>query len=169
MLVRFAGATRWGEKLMTKMVRALQEPSTRSKRVLAWVIAVALVGVAGAKTRLVGDLTVARAASTDGKYPVFEADTSWGQLPNGWSFGLVSKIAVDKHDNVWVIHRPKSVPTGKTAAPPVVEFDANGKFVQGWGGEGAGYDWPDNEHNVYVDAKDNVWISGTGSGGTAEA
>src|SRR5690242_11778079 len=103
-----------------------------SRKVLAGVIAVALVGVAGVATGFLGGASVARAASTEGKYPVFEPDTSWGQLPNGWSFGLVSKVAVDKHDNVWVIHRPKSVPAGKTAAPPVVEFDANGKFVQAW-------------------------------------
>jgi hypothetical protein len=103
-----------------------------------------------------------------GKYPVFQVDPSWPQLPNNWVFGLVSKIAVDQHDNVWIIHRPRSVPAGKTAAPPVVEFDANGKFVQAWGGNGAGYDWPDNEHNVFVDHKDNVWISGTGSSGSPE-
>jgi DNA-binding beta-propeller fold protein YncE len=107
-------------------------------------------------------------SSYTGKYPVFEVDTSWPQLPNNWVFGLVSKIAVDKHDNVWIIHRPKSVKAGQTAAPPVVEFDANGKYLQAWGGAGTGYDWPDNEHNVFVDEKDNVWISGTGSSGSPD-
>ena len=41
-----------------------------------------------------------------------------------------------------------------------MEFDKNGKFVAGWGGPGEGFDWPDNEHAIYVDYKDRVWISG---------
>jgi hypothetical protein len=82
--------------------------------------------------------------------------------------GNVSKVAVDQHDNVWFIHRPRTVPEGKTSAPPVVELDANGKFVQAWGGEGAGYDWPDAEHNVFVDYKDNVWISGSSPSGQSK-
>jgi hypothetical protein len=99
------------------------------------------------------------------KYPVFEVDTSWPQLPNNWVIGNVSKVVVDSHDNVWFIQRPRNpqmkVPEGKTAAPPVLEFDPNGKFLQAWGGPAAGYDWPDTEHNIFVDAKDNVYISGT--------
>jgi DNA-binding beta-propeller fold protein YncE len=82
--------------------------------------------------------------------------------------GSVSKVVVDRHDNVWIIHRPRTVPTSKTAAPPVVELDAKGKFVQAWGGEGAGYDWPDAEHNVFVDYKDNVWISGSSPSGQSK-
>ena len=31
-----------------------------------------------------------------------------------------------------------------------------------WGGPGEGYEWPDNEHGIFVDAKDNVWIGGNG-------
>jgi hypothetical protein len=47
------------------------------------------------------------------------------------------------------------------AAPPVLEFDENGKFVAAWGGPGAGFDWPDSEHGIFVDYKDNVWIGGS--------
>ncbi|MBZ5644766.1 MAG: Hsp33 family molecular chaperone HslO [Acidobacteriia bacterium] len=103
-----------------------------------------------------------------GKFPVFEPDNAWPKLPNNWVLGNVSKIAVDKHDNVWLIHRPRTVPADKTPAPPVVELDANGKFVQAWGGEGTGYDWPDAEHNVFVDYKDNVWISGSSPSGQSK-
>ena len=31
-----------------------------------------------------------------------------------------------------------------------------------WGGPGDGYDWPEREHGIYVDAKGFVWISGNG-------
>ncbi len=102
------------------------------------------------------------------KVPTFEVDTTWPQLPNGWVMGNVSKIVVDSHDNVWLIHRPRTVPAGKTAAPPVVELDNSGKFVRAWGGEGDGYDWPDAEHNVFVDEKDNVYISGSSPSGQSK-
>jgi DNA-binding beta-propeller fold protein YncE len=32
--------------------------------------------------------------------------------------------------------------------------------VRGWGGPGEGYDWPKNEHGIYVDPQGNVWIAG---------
>ena len=48
------------------------------------------------------------------------------------------------------------------AAPPVLEFDADGNYVQGWGGPGEGYDWPEIEHGIYVDPKGFVWIGGNG-------
>ena len=48
------------------------------------------------------------------------------------------------------------------SAPPVVELDADGKFVNAWGGPGiAGFDWPDSEHGIAIDYKDNVWIGGS--------
>ena len=46
------------------------------------------------------------------------------------------------------------------AAPPVLEFDAAGEFVQAWGGDGSGYEWPQREHGIYVDHTDHVWIGG---------
>ena len=97
--------------------------------------------------------------------PVFEVDPVWPVLPNGWVISNISKIAVDSHDNVWLIHRPRTVMDGKTAAPPVVEFDSAGRFIRAWGGEGAGYDWPDSEHNIFVDRNDNVYISGSSPSG----
>src|SRR5271157_3462230 len=99
-----------------------------------------------------GSRVLIRAAtpgSSVGNYPVFEVDTTFPKLPNNWVLGNVAKVSVDRHDNVWIIHRPRTVPEGKTAAPPVVEWDAKGKFLQAWGGDGPGYDWPDAEHNVF--------------------
>ena len=42
----------------------------------------------------------------------------------------------------------------------VLEFDANGKFLQAWGAPGAGYEWFKSQHGILVDDKDNVWLSG---------
>src|SRR6266545_1406887 len=63
--------------------------------------------------------------------------------------------------HIWVTHRPNSYQyAAKT--PPVLEFDQAGNLLQSWGGPGQGYDWPDIEHGVYVDHKDNVWLAGNG-------
>jgi hypothetical protein len=97
--------------------------------------------------------------------PGYQPDLSFPRLPNDWILGNVSDVAVDRDDNVWIIHRPRTVKAGRTPAPPVLEFDAAGRFLQAWGGEGSGYDWPDAEHNIFVDQKSNVWISGSSPSG----
>lgn len=96
--------------------------------------------------------------------PQFEVDQSWQwppELPNDWVVGVVTWVDVDRHDHVWVLHRPRQVPEGleDRAAPPVLEFDENGRFVQAWGGPGDGYDWGDMEHSLSVDHQDNVWLT----------
>ena len=102
-----------------------------------------------------------------GQAPIFQVEPGWLKLPPNWVLGQGSAVAVDKHDHVWILHRPRYVgrlyeqPAGKTVAPPVLEFDATGQFVQGWGGPGDGYDWPDQEHGIYVDDEDSVWIGGS--------
>ena len=105
------------------------------------------------------------AGNPAGGVPQFEVDTSWQwppTLPNGEAVGVVTYVAVDRRDHVWVLHRSRQVPAEhrQRAAPPVLEFDANGNFVQAWGGPADGYDWPDTEHGLFVDHEDNVWITG---------
>ena len=109
------------------------------------------------------------------RVPRFEPDPLWAEaLPNKWVTGQVGGLAVDSHDNLWVFHRPTTIPEGERGAalnppqseccipaPSVLEFDANGKFLQAWGGPGQGYEWFASEHGIFVDAKDNVWLSGS--------
>jgi DNA-binding beta-propeller fold protein YncE len=97
------------------------------------------------------------------KMPIFQLDTNWPKLPNGWVLGQTPSVAVDKHDHVWILHRPRTVAEDQRAhaAPAVLEFDASGKFLTAWGGPGQGFDWPDSEHGIFVDYKDNVWIGGS--------
>ncbi len=111
---------------------------------------------------------------TGGAAPQDKVDAYWPQpLKDNWIWGQVSSVAVDSRDHVWVLHRPntlleddqgaqKKPPLNRccAAAPPVMEFDQDGRYVQGWGGPGAGYDWPKNEHGIHVDWQGNVWISG---------
>ena len=94
--------------------------------------------------------------------PAFLKESGWGRLPNDWVFGDVSGVAIDEQDNVWVLHRPRSVPEdlAARAAPPVVVFDSGGNFINAWGGPGNGYTWPQQEHGIHVDHKGFVWIGG---------
>ncbi len=109
--------------------------------------------------------------------PAYQVEAAWPQpLPNHWILGQVSGVAVGPDDHVWVLQRPASLTedeAGATAkppqgaccmpAPPVLEFAPDGSLVRSWGGPGAGYDWPGNEHGVHVDAKGFVWITGNGN------
>ena len=95
--------------------------------------------------------------------PTYVLDPSFPpELPDGWVMGVPTSVAVDARDHVWVLSRPRTVPEAQRAhaAPAVLEFDADGAFVQGWGGPAAGYDWPDTEHGIFVDHQENVWITG---------
>ena len=108
--------------------------------------------------------------------PKFEPDPYWPKpLPNNWMLGQTAGIFVDAHEHVWVTTRPRTLDNNDKyaaltppqadcclPAPPVLEFDAAGNLVQSWGGPGPGYEWPDNEHGMFVDYKDNVWIGGNG-------
>ena len=97
--------------------------------------------------------------------PKFKVDPAWPKIPNNWQFGQVASVAIDAQDHVWVLQRPGTLsPEEKPrAAPPLLEFDAAGTFIQAWGGPGQGFEWPNSEHGVYVDPKGYVWIGGNGT------
>ena len=42
----------------------------------------------------------------------------------------------------------------------MLEFDPAGNLLRRWGGPGEGYDWPQSNHGLTIDHKDNVWIGG---------
>src|SRR5688500_148420 len=113
--------------------------------------------------------------------PAYEVDPAWPRpLPNQWLLGAVAGVAIDAQDHVWVVHRPSTLQPNETrsiwrAAPPVLEFDAQGALLSSWGGPdpgaqspraggataGAGYEWPDLEHGIAVDEQ-HVWLGGGG-------
>ena len=94
--------------------------------------------------------------------PEFKVDPTWPTIPNNWVLGEVTSISVDRHDNIWVLHVPQSVPEAQraNAAPPVLEFDSKGKLLKSWGGPQNGAQWLGREHGIFVDANDFVWIGG---------
>ena len=85
--------------------------------------------------------------STPGGVPTFQVDPTWPlEMPNDWIMGSVTAVFVDARDHVWVTHLPETLTPEETSAvqdppigmccvpaPVVVEFDAEGRVVQGWG------------------------------------
>jgi len=110
--------------------------------------------------------------------PIFEYDPTFPKpLPENWAIGAIGGMAVDRQDHVYVAQRPSSLRgnerftgAGDTPpkaeccipAPPILEFDQTGKLIHSWGGPGQGFDWPQIEHGLFVDHKDNVWIADNG-------
>ena len=109
----------------------------------------------------------------EGGVPQFERDPAWPKVPEKWKMGFGSAITGDEQGHVWVLSRPRGLRYPRrtapdltsTPAPPVMEFDQAGTFIQGWGGEsGPGYQWPSNEHGLTIDSKGFVWIVGNADG-----
>ena len=82
--------------------------------------------------------------------PQFRPEPFWpNPLPENWILGQVSGIAVDRSDNIWLIHRPRSLLDDEKGAadqsavddllprrPAVLKFDSAGKLLASWGGPG---------------------------------
>jgi hypothetical protein len=54
----------------------------------------------------------------------YEVAGDWAKLPDGWAFGDVAAVAVDKQDRVYVFNRGEH---------PMIVFDRQGKFLRSWG------------------------------------
>ena len=105
--------------------------------------------------------------------PSFRVDPSWPQeLPELWILGSITGVFVDARDHVWVTHLPETLTEEETGAvqdppiatccapaPTVIEFDPEGKVVQGWGDPSQDISvYPRNPHGIFVDHNDYVWI-----------
>jgi DNA-binding beta-propeller fold protein YncE len=145
-------------------------PSIQKPRKYLALLAPVLLLVVAVGAR--GESEQAKPAATAA--PVFKVDPSWPQdMPNHWIMGAVTGVFVDAKNHVWVAHLPETLteeelyeeqkpPMGTCckAAPPILEFDAQGKLVQGWG-QGSMTDfsnWPRDPHGLFVDHQDNVWV-----------
>jgi DNA-binding beta-propeller fold protein YncE len=122
--------------------------------------AAAMAAIAGAACWLLA--ADAQAQTAPRALPMFEVDASWPKVPAKWKLGDASSIAFDAQDNVFVLHRPRTLPPEQAAmaAPPVMVFDPAGNFIKAWGGAGSDFDWPEREHGIHIDHKGFVWIGG---------
>ncbi len=109
---------------------------------------------------------LATAGARKGPVPRFAVDPSWPKpLPDRWVTGEIGGVCVDSKDHVFGVNRGNlddlEKITDKTAAPPVIEYDAAGNVVNAWGDPAV---LPPLIHGCFVDDQDNVWIAGAKGG-----
>ena len=121
-------------------------------------VLIAAVAAAGAQAQSIAPAKAQAARSL----PTFEVDKSWPKIPAKWKVGDASSFAVDAQDNIWLLHRPRTLkdPDFAMAAPPVLVFDQAGNNIKAWGGAANGYEWPEREHGIHIDYKGFVWLGG---------
>ena len=79
---------------------------------------------------------LAQAAGKGQGVPIFEVDPSWPpKLPNNWNWGVPTWVAVDRHDNVWVYQRARSLTNDEAGLERPVSgaADAKGQPINGLG------------------------------------
>src|SRR6266851_9661409 len=110
----------------------------------------------------VGTAAAQTAKVPAGGLPMFDVDRTWPKVPAKWKLGDASSFAVDAQDNVWLLHRPRTLKPqdAAMAAPPVMVFDPAGNNIKAWGGAGSGFEWPEREHGIHIDYKGFVWLGG---------
>lgn len=66
--------------------------------------------------------------------PSFVVDPGWPKpLPHNWIIGDIGGLFVDRHDHVWVYHRPRALASSDTGALGVAGKDAKGNPVSALG------------------------------------
>ena len=106
--------------------------------------------------------------------PKFEVDPHWPKpLPNHWILGEAIGLGVDAQDHLLIVHRQGTLAAEKRgwirSRPPRAAARRRRRCsssirraicVRRWGGPGEGYDWPQSNHGLTIDHKNNVWIGG---------
>jgi hypothetical protein len=111
---------------------------------IAWLIACAIY----CPPRLQAQNAVSNAVpgAVPSAVPRYEVDPFWAKLPDNWVVGPLGGACVDARDNVFVLHRQEGLTEAmlkgrdrpgevksRIKAPPVMEFDPQGKLVNSWG------------------------------------
>jgi DNA-binding beta-propeller fold protein YncE len=100
------------------------------------------------------------------------------KLPPGRTLGAVTGVHVTPDDHIWVLHIASNMewgPPGSTEdpaarLPAVIEFDADGNFLQAWGGPdhlprvGDLQQWPKQEETIAFDSEGTIWLFGASTG-----
>jgi len=96
------------------------------------------------------------------------------KLPAGRHLGAVTGVQVSPDGHIWVLHIASNMawgPPGSTEdpaarLPAVCEFDAEGNYLQGWGGpdwlprENGLQQWPKQEETIAFDDEGTLWVFG---------
>ena len=86
------------------------------------------------------------------------------KLPPGRSMGSSSAVMGDSRGHIWVVDRCAANSCVGSKLDPIMQFDANGKFVKAFGKGLLQF-----AHGVFIDKQDHIWVTdnvptdGTGS------
>jgi hypothetical protein len=72
----------------------------------------------------------------------------WAKLPDGWEFGDVAAVGVDRRDQVYAFNR---------GAHPVIVFDREGNFLRSWGESIF-----KRAHGVHMGPDDTIYLTDDG-------
>lgn len=78
----------------------------------------------------------------------WRAVTDFIQLPDGWSLGACSAVAVNRTGEIFVFHRGEH---------PILVFNAEGRYLRSWGDDLIG-----SAHGLRIDRNDDVWVTDIG-------
>ena len=134
------------------------------------------------KSRICAVFTIALAiffaspSNAQNNIPHYEVDPSWPKpLPDRWVTGEMGGVCVDSQDHVFIAQRVNDVGgmdghlEGLTndelnagqAAPPIIEFNVEGKVVNSWGNLTI---LPKDLHGCAIDREGHVWLDGSEDG-----
>ena len=80
----------------------------------------------------------------------YEVMENWARLPEGWSYGRVTGVAVDSQERLYVCQQ--------LVDPPILVFDKDGNFLNSWG-TGAIVE----PHTIYVAPDDLMYLADRGA------
>ena len=79
----------------------------------------------------------------------FQPKTDFLKLPDGWTLGACSAVAVSGMGEIYLFHRGKH---------PLLCFDREGNYLRSWGD-----DLIKTAHGLRVDRDENVWVTDIGT------
>lgn len=140
-------------------------PGCRTPAWLGNTVARSIAGACIALAAAVGVLGADPAAAQQ-QAPRYELDPLWPKLPFGdrWLTGGLGGMCVGGGDRIFILNRRNVVPAdldGARPAPPVIELDAGGDVVRGWGDPAR---IGDRLHDCHVNADGSLWIVAAGTG-----
>src|ERR1700745_2263951 len=102
------------------------------------ILLVAIAALIAGGRRTLEETASAQTGDAVVQVPKFRAEGAWPKLPGKWIMAIVSSTWIDDQDHLWVLQRPNTLSAEEKpkAAPPVLEFDAQGNFIQAWGRPG---------------------------------
>lgn len=77
---------------------------------------------------------------------IYQVDANWGRGPKFPAFGLVSGVACDSRDQVYVLQREPE--------PTMLVFSSSGEFLHSWGSETLSF-----AHGVWIGPDDTVYCT----------